>query len=64
MSLETKMKSTLDLNLEDFCEWENQEKQENTFHKPEKEIIIESLFPEYCGYFGDGQNMKYLQKMK
>lgn len=62
MSLETKMKSTMDLNLEDFCELENNEKKENKLNKQEKDIIIESLFPEYCGYFGDSQNMKYLQK--
>lgn len=61
MSLETKMKGTMDIDLDDYCNFESHDKKINK-NKQEKDLNIEILFPEYCGYFGDGQNMRYLQK--
>ncbi len=61
MSLETKMKGTMDIDLDDYCNFESHDKKIDE-NKQEKDLNIEILFPEYCGYFGDGQNMRYLQK--
>lgn len=47
MSLETKMKGTMDIDLDDYCNFESHDKEIDE-NKQEKDLNIEILFPEYC----------------
>lgn len=61
MSLESNMKGTREINLDDYCDIDiNTQKVPPA--KEESEIKIEVLFPELCNLFGDSSNMTYLKK--